>query len=106
MTKDPTSCYMFVMKYYKFGSLYSYFDKCNDQLYWRDILEVILSISKGLEVIHEFGLVHGCLHGGNILVEPKKNVYEPPLVRIADTGLHGPADKGISSKIYGVIPFV
>ncbi|PKY48081.1 kinase-like protein [Rhizophagus irregularis] len=43
-------------------------------------------------------------HGGNVLVESKANSID---AKIADTGLHGPVNKQISSKhIYGVIPFV
>ncbi|RIA89750.1 kinase-like domain-containing protein [Glomus cerebriforme] len=104
ITKDPTSCYMFVMRYYKNGNLYSYLEESVGTLYWRDIVDMLWSISTGLESIHEYGLVHGNLHGGNILIERKMNSID---AKIADTGLHGPADKQTSSQqIYGVIPFV
>jgi hypothetical protein len=62
------------------------------------------SISAGLHVIHEHDLVHGHLHGGNVLVENEMGSIDP---KITDTGLHGPVNKQMSSKqIYGVIPFV
>ncbi|UZO03357.1 uncharacterized protein OCT59_023764 [Rhizophagus irregularis] len=32
MTKDPTSCYMFVMRYYENGDLYSYLERIHIQL--------------------------------------------------------------------------
>ncbi|RGB36120.1 hypothetical protein C1646_758505 [Rhizophagus diaphanus] len=48
-------------------------------------------------------LVHGHLHGGNVLVESKANSID---AKIADTGLHELVDKQISEQIYGVIPFV
>ncbi|PKY56264.1 kinase-like protein [Rhizophagus irregularis] len=66
---------------------------------------MLWSISAGLNFIHKYGLVHGNLHGGNILVENNVNSID---TKITDTGLHGPVDsKQISSKqIYGVIPFV
>ncbi|PKY44104.1 kinase-like protein [Rhizophagus irregularis] len=102
VTKDPTSCYMFVMRYYESGNLYSYLDESMGALCWRDIVDMLMSISAGLNVIHESGLIHGHLHGGNILIERKMNSIH---AKIADTGLHGPVNKQIA-QIYGVIPFV
>ncbi|RGB40793.1 kinase-like domain-containing protein [Rhizophagus diaphanus] len=105
ITKDPTSCYMFVMKYYENGNLYSYLDESKRILYWRDITDLLWAISAGLNFIHERDLIHGNLHGGNILVENSE--MDSIDAKIADTGLHGPVDKQIPSKqIYGVIPFV
>ncbi|GBC03659.1 hypothetical protein RclHR1_05240008 [Rhizophagus clarus] len=73
-------------------------------LCWRDIVDMLWSIAAGLNFIHKHGLVHGNLHGGNILVESNLNSID---TKITDTGLHGPADKQLSSnQIYGVIPFV
>ncbi|PKY49433.1 kinase-like protein [Rhizophagus irregularis] len=104
ITKDPTSNYMFVMRYYENGDLYSYLEESMEVLCWRDIVDILWSISTGLESIHEHGLVHGHLHGGNILIESEMNSVD---AKIADTGLHGPVDKQVSSEqIYGVIPFV
>ncbi|CAB4405463.1 unnamed protein product [Rhizophagus irregularis] len=45
MTKDPTSCYMFVMRYYENGNLYSYLDESTRVLYWRDIVDLLWAIS-------------------------------------------------------------
>ncbi|POG81081.1 kinase-like domain-containing protein [Rhizophagus irregularis DAOM 181602=DAOM 197198] len=105
MTKDPTSCYMFVMRYYENGNLYSYLDESTRILYWRDIVDLLWAISAGLNFIHERDLTHGNLHGGNILVEDSE--MDSIDAKIADTGLHGPVDEQISSiQIYGVIPFV
>jgi serine/threonine protein kinase len=73
-------------------------------LCWRDIVDMLWSISEGLKVIHEHDLVNGYLHGGNILVENGMDSIE---AKITDTGLHGPADSSMSSQqIYGVVPFV
>jgi serine/threonine protein kinase len=91
------------MKYYKNGNLYSYLEETMGILCWRDIVDMLWSMSAGLNFIHKHGLVHGHLHGGNILVESNVNSID---TKITDTGLHGPVDKRISSKqIYGVIPF-
>src|SRR5947209_3067388 len=105
ITKDPTSCYMFVMRYYKNGNLYSYLEETMGVLCWRDIVDILWLISAGLNFIHEHhDLIHGHLHGGNILIECEMDSID---AKIADTGLHGPFDEQILSKqIYGVIPFV
>ncbi|POG80239.1 kinase-like domain-containing protein [Rhizophagus irregularis DAOM 181602=DAOM 197198] len=104
ITKDLTSCYILVMRYYKNGDLYSYLEETMEILCWRDIVDMLWSISAGLNFIHKHDLVHGHLHGGNILVESNVNSID---TKITDTGLHGPFDNQILSKqIYGVIPFV
>ncbi|GBB93633.1 hypothetical protein RclHR1_02200014 [Rhizophagus clarus] len=104
ITKDPTSSYMFVMRYYENGDLYSYLEESMEVLCWRDIVDILWSVSSGLEIIHEHDLVHGHLHGGNILIESETNSID---AKITDTGLHGPVDKQTSSQqIFGVIPFV
>src|SRR5215213_1355613 len=83
---------MFVMRYYENGNLYSYIE------------EILWSISAGLDFIHGCDLVHGHLHGGNILIESEMDSID---AKIADTGLHGPVDRQISpQQIYGVVPFV
>ena len=92
------------MRYYENGNLYSYLDESMGVLCWRDIVDMLWAISAGLNFIHERDLVHGHLHGGNILV---KNEMDSIDTKITDTGLHGPVDKQISSnQVYGVIPFV
>src|SRR3954452_24220285 len=69
ITRDPTSCYMLVMRCYKNGTLYSYLEESMGILCWRDIVDMLWSVSTGLKFIHECGLIHGHLHGGNVLVE-------------------------------------
>ncbi len=94
---------MFVMKYYKNGDLHSYLDKVQGTLCWKDIVEMLWGISGGIEYIHESGLVHGNLHGGNLLVENEQDSID---ARITDVGLHGPVDKKNSNDIYGVLPYI
>ncbi len=91
------------MKYYENGNLYSYLDEAQGMLCWRDIVEILWGISGGIEYIHESGLVHGNLHGGNLLVENEQDSID---ARIADVGLHGPIDKKNSNDIYGVLPYI
>ena len=55
ITKDPTSNYMIVMKYYENGNLYQYLDHCNGILSWRDMIDMLWGIAGGLERIHAEG---------------------------------------------------
>ncbi|GBB91517.1 hypothetical protein RclHR1_18860004 [Rhizophagus clarus] len=103
ITKDLTSNYMFIMRYYENGDLHSYLDKAQGMLCWRDIVDILWGISGGIENIHESGLIHGHLHGGNLLVE---NELDSVDTYIADVGLHGPIDKKDTNEIYGVLPYV
>ncbi|GBC05293.1 hypothetical protein RclHR1_06160004 [Rhizophagus clarus] len=106
ITKDPTSNYMIVMKYYENGNLYQYLDHCNGVLSWRDMIDILWGIAGGLERIHSEGKIHGNLHGGNLLVEDEKVSTD---ARISDVGLHGPCDSDINNspiQRYGVLPYV
>ncbi|CAG8752370.1 10569_t:CDS:2, partial [Gigaspora rosea] len=86
ITCDSEGCYMFVMRFYENGNLYQYLDDAMGYLCWRDIVDMLWGIANGLERIHDHGLYHGNLHGGNLLVE---NEPESIDTRIADVGLHG-----------------
>src|SRR5436190_9289531 len=105
ITKDPTSNYMIVMKYYENGNLYQYLDHCNGVLSWRDMIDMLWRIAGGLERIHAEGKIHGNLHGGNLLIEDEKVSTD---VRIGDVGLHGPCNYDKcrrENQIYGVLPY-
>jgi serine/threonine protein kinase len=94
---------MFVFRYYNKGDTYSFLDSCKGILCWRDIVDLLWSIASGIYKIHEHGLVHGHLHGGNILIECDGNILD---ARITDTGLHGPPSNTNSEGIFGVVPFI
>ena len=51
--------------------------------------DVMVNVCIGLHVIREHDLVHGHLHGGNVLVEDEMDSID---TKITDTGLHGPTD--------------
>jgi len=48
-------------------------------------------------------LIHGNLHGGNLLVENEPDSID---ACIADVGLYGPVDKKNSNETYGVLPYI
>ncbi|CAG8498950.1 2626_t:CDS:2 [Racocetra fulgida] len=101
ISRDPTGCYMFIMKFYE-RNLYQYLDEKLEILRWRNMIEILLRVADGLERIHENELYHGNLHGGNLLFEDNPEFI---IARIADIGLHGPANR-TASDIYGVLPYV
>ncbi len=94
---------MFVMKCYGNGDLHSYLDEVQGTLCWKDMVEMLWGISGGIKYIHQSGLIHGNLHGGNLLVENGQDSID---IRIADVGLHDPIDKKNSNGIYGVLPYI
>ncbi|RIA81236.1 kinase-like domain-containing protein [Glomus cerebriforme] len=103
LTRDGTSCIMIVMKFYENGNLYSCLDRWSGYLCWRDTIDILWSISSGLQKIHDFELVHGNIHGGNILLEEDETTTD---AKIADTGLIGPSSKPYKNKVFGVLPFI
>jgi len=98
ITKDTSSNYMFVTKYFEDGDyLYSRIDEAHGILDWKNIVEMLWGISGRIEYIHdESESFYGNLHGGNLFVKDGS-------IRIIDTGLQCSND---SSKIYGVLPFI
>ncbi|CAI2162756.1 17965_t:CDS:2 [Funneliformis geosporum] len=108
VTKDPTSNYMFVMKYYDNHDLYSYLIKINKFLSFKNIVEMLWDITGGLEHLHGNKLIHGNIHWGNILINEIviNNDIELVEARIADVGMHGPVDKKNSNESCRVHPFI
>ncbi|CAG8463303.1 28367_t:CDS:2 [Gigaspora margarita] len=92
ITRDETGCFMFVMRYYENGNLYEYLDNNKGVISWRDMTDLLWGIASGLEKIHSEGLCHTNLHGGNLLIEDESVSTD---AKVADIGLHGPADKSI-----------
>ena len=61
----------------------------------------LMDIAKALVTLHNFNLVHGDFHSGNILLA------SPHSSHISDFGLSRPANQSNKSKeIYGVIPYM
>ncbi|EXX54657.1 uncharacterized protein OCT59_010188 [Rhizophagus irregularis] len=104
ITRDPTSNYMIVMKYYENGNLYQYLDRHGGVLSWKVIIDLLREITSRLEKIHFENKIHGNLHGGNLLVEDEM------IVRIGDLGIYGPSYINFENRnlnqIYGVLPYI
>ena len=107
MTQDPeTKEYMIVMQYANNGSLLSYLDQNINKLTWKMKLHQLKDIAGYLENIHDVGLVHCDLHGGNIVLYDNINTHNiEPL--ICDLGLSRSVNSCQSnSTIQGVLPFI
>src|ERR1043165_3286968 len=100
MTRDPTSNYMFVMKYRESDDLHSYLDEVQGILPWKVIVEMLWEIFGGINYFHENGLIHGNLHGGNVLIE---NGTDSVDTCISDVGS---ANREDPNETYGVLPYV
>ncbi|CAI2186570.1 16862_t:CDS:2, partial [Funneliformis geosporum] len=101
ITKDHSSNYFFVMKYYENGNLLSYLDEAQGMLCWRDIIEMLWGISGGIECLHNIEFIHGNLHGGNVLIENEPNLVDTRI----DVGLHSVFRENLNES-YGVLPYV
>ena len=91
---------MIVMQYANNGSLLSYLGPIINSLSWKMKLQHLWNIAIFLKNIHEVGLVHCDLHGGNIVLD-----RSTPL--ICDLGLSRSVNSRSSdSTIRGVLPFI
>ena len=91
---------MIVMQYANNGSLLSYLDQNINKLTWRMKVDRLRSIALYLYEIHNTGLVHCDLHGGNIVLESSAPF-------ICDLGLSQSVNSRKSnSTIQGVLPFI
>ncbi|CAI2167640.1 9066_t:CDS:2 [Funneliformis geosporum] len=101
ITQDPVyKDYMLVMDYAREGNLYDHIkDKTMINLDWIKVIEDCFELAKMLNGLHNRNLVHGNLHGGNVLATIEG-------FAVTDMGLGHPADKVPFAKIYGVLPFV
>src|SRR5436190_1620383 len=92
---------MLVMQFANNGSLLSYLAQYINKLTWKKKLWYLKDTVYSLQHIHEVGLVHCDLHGGNILLHNHEDVF------ICDLGLSQSVNLPESnSVIRGVLPFI
>ncbi|CAG8765565.1 6753_t:CDS:1, partial [Dentiscutata heterogama] len=104
VTKNPnTSKYIIVLKYAQYGNLRDHLQQISCWK-WEKRLFALYHIISGLVGVHESGLVHKDLHGGNILLYGILEDYYVALV--SDLGLAVPSHHMPKKKeLYGVIPY-
>ena len=92
------------MQYANNGSLLSYLDQNINKLTWWMKLQCLKYIALYLCNIHDMGLVHRDLHGGNIVLHDNtRKIYS----FICDFGLSQSVNsRQQNSTIRGVLPFI
>ena len=105
VTQDPeTKEYMIVMQYANDGSLLSYLDQNINKLTWKDKLQHLKGIAYYLKNIHDAGLVHCDLHGGNIVLNDNTFNINSYICDLGLSRLVNPRES--NSTIRGVLPFI
>src|SRR5690348_4688451 len=92
------------MQYANNGSILSYLDQNINKLTWLDKLRRLKDIAWYLFSIHDAGLVHCDLHGGNVVMHD--NTLEIQSF-ICDLGLSRSVESHESNlTIRGIVPFI
>ena len=105
ITKNPkTNEFMMVMEYAQHGSLRQHLNNNFNSLNWTEKFFNLQRIARGLQIIHEKGMIHCDFHCGNIL----NNKGDGKLFsQITDLGLCKPVNSQSGDKqVYGVLPYV
>ncbi|WNE41190.1 MAG: Serine/threonine-protein kinase PknD [Mycoplasmataceae bacterium] len=96
-----TNDWMIVMEYISDNNLRDYLKK-HSRLKIEVKIKILCDIARGLNSIHQKGLIHKDLHCGNILVNSQENNS----CYIIDLGLCQPINEKDQEKVYGVLPYV
>ncbi|RHZ78824.1 hypothetical protein Glove_155g5 [Diversispora epigaea] len=105
ISKNPsTQNFIFVMDLFN-DDLHNYLTKTFWNLMWEEKLEILVSVTTGLEILHAKNLVHCALHSGNILNLASRgpNIYLD-LCTLEDDLILNANEK--NNKIYGSIPYI
>ncbi|CAG8612772.1 16300_t:CDS:2, partial [Cetraspora pellucida] len=90
------------MQYAEGGSLRQYLNNKSHNLDWNKKFSILDSILKGLNDIHDAGLIHRDLHSGNVVLFNSGNAC------ITDFGFCRSINYDLSNEnqVYGVVPYV
>src|SRR6185312_17258287 len=95
-----------VMQYADNGNLLSYLAQNINKLTWMNKLLCLSDIASYMCYIHNMGLVHCDLHGGNIVLH-NNDMFGRTITYICDLGLSRSVNSRESnSAIRGVLPFI
>ncbi|GBC03506.1 hypothetical protein RclHR1_05160005 [Rhizophagus clarus] len=101
-----TKNFIIVLEYAEGGSYRDWMNKNYKDFDWKNRIQTLLSIIKGLKGIHQNEKVHHDLHPGNILFLTKNlNIFSKKSLFISDMGLCKDVDNTNEVKIYGVLPY-
>ena len=106
--ESNTQNYALILPFMENGSLRSYLNQNFNSLTWDEKLNIMETISSGLNYIHDKYLMHKDLHLGNVLQSEGISFYDNTY--ISDFGFCKSADENSSNsnnkKIYGVMPYM
>lgn len=105
ISQNPeTRDYLMVINYMKGGNLRQYLSSYYNRTNFSTKLSHLENIARGLEQIHEQGLIHKDLHPGNLLNSSRSGAA----FYITDLGLCKPVNENEinKGKIYGVLPYI
>ena len=88
---------------YRGITLRNYLDNEIADSRWREGVEILYGISSGLNRVHRSGFVHGNLHGGNVLVNDRRDVFVLGFGLLSDIETTDPNDP---NALYGVLPYI
>ncbi|POG59813.1 kinase-like domain-containing protein [Rhizophagus irregularis DAOM 181602=DAOM 197198] len=91
--------YMLVMEYADGGTLREYLRKNSGNLTWNDKFKMAYQLASAVSILHNLGVIHRDLHSNNVLVHGNN-------VKLADFGLSKKTDESVTSRRYGVIPYI
>src|SRR5438128_3116147 len=98
---------MIVMQYANNGSLPSYLDQNINKLTWKMKLQYLKYIAYSLYLIHNRQLIHCDLHGGNIVLNNKREDTLSITPLICDLGLSkSTSSSSTTLTIQGVLPYI
>ncbi|MCE8162889.1 MAG: protein kinase [Candidatus Moeniiplasma glomeromycotorum] len=100
---SQTDNYVMAMQYIPSGNLRQYLQNNYSKLEFRDKIVQLRTIIKGLNSIHQQGLIHRDFHPGNILSQV---INDDVLCYITDLGLSRFVNEKDKKSVYGVLPYI
>src|SRR6185369_12981875 len=102
ISQNPDTGNYLIVTDYRGITLRTYLDTEITNAKWQERIEILYGISSGLDRIHKSGLIHGNLHGGNVLITNKINVSVMGFGLLSNLE----TDPDDPDALYGVLPYM
>ena len=87
---------------YSGSTLQTYLDREITDSRWEERIKILYGISSSLDRIHKSELIHGNLHGGNVLISNKINVSVMGFGLLSNLE----TDPNDPDALYGILPYM